>query len=55
MLIFDSKSLNCVADARIDYFNDPIASLCDTCPLECDQSSYTLSISSARYALVFLI
>jgi hypothetical protein len=41
--------LQCVYDARIEYFNDPVASSCKDCPLECDTVNYQLSNSNSRY------
>jgi hypothetical protein len=41
--------LQCVYDARIEYFNDPVASSCKDCPLECDTVNYQLTNSNSRY------
>ena len=54
--IFQNKSgicntlslLSCATAARVQYFNDPVASACEDCPLECDSVNYALSGSTAR-------
>jgi hypothetical protein len=52
---FTIKSLECVAQSRIEFFKRSDSESCTDCPLECESVNYQLSSSNSRYPTLYYL